>query len=106
MGIFCIGLHTAGPSYAASVVMLSLLGLSSRLFIVPLNAYLQQRSGSHEKGRIIATNNFYNTVGLLLASATLWSLHDTESGERARCRQGRLRGTIRPHFDRLNQSGH
>ena len=76
MGIFCIGLHSAGRSYVGSVVMLSLLGLASGLFIVPLNAYLQQRSESHEKGRIIATNNFYNTIGLLLASGTLWGLHD------------------------------
>ena len=76
MGIFCIGLHAAGASYAASVMMLSLLGLASGLFIVPLNAYLQQRSESREKGRIIATNNFYNTIGLLLASGTLWGLHD------------------------------
>jgi acyl-[acyl-carrier-protein]-phospholipid O-acyltransferase / long-chain-fatty-acid--[acyl-carrier-protein] ligase len=76
MGVFCIGLNSAGRSYAASVVILSLLGLASGLFIVPLNAYLQQRSESHEKGRIIATNNFYNTVGLLLASGTLWGLHD------------------------------
>ena len=49
--------------------MLALLGLASGLFIVPLNAYLQQRSESREKGRIIATNNFYNTLGMLLASA-------------------------------------
>src|SRR6185436_5539357 len=58
------------------VVMLALLGAASGLFIVPLNAFLQQRSESGEKGRMIATNNFYNTVGLLLASATLWGLHD------------------------------
>jgi hypothetical protein len=38
--------------------MLALLGLSSGLFIVPLNAYLQQRAEAHEKGRLIATNNF------------------------------------------------
>lgn len=76
MGIFCIGLHSAASSYTASVVMLSLLGLASGLFIVPLNAYLQQRSDSHEKGRIIATNNFYNTIGLLFASGVLWLLHD------------------------------
>ena len=50
--------------------------LSSGLFIVPLNAYLQQRAEAREKGRLIATNNFYNTVGLLLASATLWLMHD------------------------------
>ena len=41
--------------------MLALLGVASGLFFVPLNAYLQQRSESREKGRIIATNNFYNT---------------------------------------------
>jgi acyl-[acyl-carrier-protein]-phospholipid O-acyltransferase/long-chain-fatty-acid--[acyl-carrier-protein] ligase len=76
MGLFCVVLHAASGSYAFSVVMLSMLGIASGLFIVPLNAYLQQRSESHEKGRIIATNNFYNTVGLLLASATLWGLHD------------------------------
>jgi acyl-[acyl-carrier-protein]-phospholipid O-acyltransferase/long-chain-fatty-acid--[acyl-carrier-protein] ligase len=56
--------------------MLALLGAASGLFIVPLNAYLQQRAGVHEKGRLIATNNFYNTVGVLIASATLWLFHD------------------------------
>ena len=66
----------ASGSYAFSAVILSLLGIASGLFIVPLNAYLQQRSESHEKGRIIATNNFYNTIGMLLASGTLWVLHD------------------------------
>src|SRR5580704_11656542 len=75
MGIFCVALYASRGSYALSVISLSLLGLSSGLFIVPLNAYLQQRSESHEKGRIIATNNFYNTVGLLLASAALKGLH-------------------------------
>lgn len=76
MAVFSVLLYTARESYGWSVTMLALLGLSSGLFIVPLNAYLQQRAESHEKGRLIATNNFYNTVGLLLASATLWLLHD------------------------------
>jgi acyl-[acyl-carrier-protein]-phospholipid O-acyltransferase/long-chain-fatty-acid--[acyl-carrier-protein] ligase len=76
MGLFCIALGAASGSYAGSVAVLSLLGIASGLFIVPLNAYLQQRSERREKGRIIATNNFYNTIGLLLASATLWVLHD------------------------------
>jgi acyl-[acyl-carrier-protein]-phospholipid O-acyltransferase / long-chain-fatty-acid--[acyl-carrier-protein] ligase len=75
MGIFCVALYASRGSYTLSVISLSLLGLSSGLFIVPLNAYLQQRSENHEKGRIIATNNFYNTVGLVLASAALKGLH-------------------------------
>src|SRR5271154_1677799 len=76
MGIFCIALYASRGSYTLSVISLSMLGVASGLFIVPLNAYLQQRSESHEKGRIIATNNFYNTVGLLLASGALTGLHD------------------------------
>ncbi|HYL76012.1 MAG TPA: acyl-[ACP]--phospholipid O-acyltransferase [Bryobacteraceae bacterium] len=76
MGIFCIVLYMSRGSYTASVISLSLLGVTSGLFIVPLNAYLQQRSESHEKGRIIATNNFYNTIGLLLASGALTGMHD------------------------------
>ena len=76
MGVFSIALYLARGSYAASVVVLAMLGLASGIFIVPLNAYLQQRSENREKGRIIATNNFYNTVGILFASATLWILHD------------------------------
>ena len=75
MGLSCLAVYPV-RSFAGSIVALVLLGLSSGLFIVPLNAYLQQRSESGEKGRIIATNNFYNTLGLLLASATLTGLHD------------------------------
>jgi len=76
MGLSAIAVQAAVHSYAWSMVTLVLLGVSSGLFIVPLNAYLQQRSENQEKGRMIATNNFYNTLGLLLASAMLWGLHD------------------------------
>ena len=76
MGLCCVGLYAAKSSYGWSLAALSLLGLSSGLFIVPLNAFLQQRSEAGEKGRMIATNNFFNTVGLLVASGTLWTLHD------------------------------
>ncbi len=56
------------PSWTGVIVALALLGFSSGLFIVPLNAFLQQRSGDDEKGRLIATNNFLNMIGILLAS--------------------------------------
>jgi acyl-[acyl-carrier-protein]-phospholipid O-acyltransferase/long-chain-fatty-acid--[acyl-carrier-protein] ligase len=76
MGIFSIGMYAAHGSYGWSVAILTLLGLASGLFIVPLNAFLQQRSEQGETGRMIATNNFYNTLGLLLASGALWIMHD------------------------------
>ncbi len=76
MALFSVLLYAAKGSYGWAVAMLALLGASSGLFIVPLNAYMQQRAEAREKGRIIATNNFFNTIGLLLASATLWVMHD------------------------------
>jgi acyl-[acyl-carrier-protein]-phospholipid O-acyltransferase/long-chain-fatty-acid--[acyl-carrier-protein] ligase len=56
--------------------MLSMLGIAAGVFFVPLNAYLQQRSDSGEKGRIIATNNIYNTLGMLLATAVFYFCND------------------------------
>ncbi len=50
------------------------LGFSAGLFAVPLNAYLQQKAGREEKGQLIATNNFMNTIGILLAAAIHWLL--------------------------------
>jgi acyl-[acyl-carrier-protein]-phospholipid O-acyltransferase / long-chain-fatty-acid--[acyl-carrier-protein] ligase len=76
MGVFSLGLYAARGSYAASVVMLSLLGIAAGVFFVPLNAYLQQRSESGEKGRIIATNNIYNTLGMLLATAVFYACNE------------------------------
>jgi len=52
------------------------VGFSGGLFIVPLNAYLQERAGAHEKGRLLATNNFLNMIGVIAASGTLYLLHD------------------------------
>ena len=77
MGIFAAALAYSSGSFAAAAVMLGLLGFSTGLFIVPLNAYLQHRSGDEEKGRLIATNNFLNMAGAMLASAMVYWLHDS-----------------------------
>ncbi len=76
MGVFSMALHFSSKSYAWTAVWLGFLGLFSGLFIVPLNAYLQQRGEGKETGRLIATNNFFNTLGVMLASAVLWLAHD------------------------------
>ena len=60
------------PSYPQTAVAFVLLGFSAGLFAVPLNAFLQQRSGKEEKGQLIATNNFLNTVGMALAAGIHW----------------------------------
>jgi acyl-[acyl-carrier-protein]-phospholipid O-acyltransferase / long-chain-fatty-acid--[acyl-carrier-protein] ligase len=57
---------------AAAAVNLTMVGLFAGLFAVPLNALLQQKSGDQEKGRLMATNNFLNMLGVMLASGVLW----------------------------------
>ena len=63
-------------SFAASVVWLSLAGVAGGLFIVPLNAFLQEHAAPEEKGRLLATNNFLNMIGVVLASGALFLFHD------------------------------
>jgi acyl-[acyl-carrier-protein]-phospholipid O-acyltransferase / long-chain-fatty-acid--[acyl-carrier-protein] ligase len=74
MGLFSVALFFSPPSFGSSAASLVLMGFSAGFFAVPLNALLQQRSGREDKGRLIATNNVFNTIGVLLASALLWML--------------------------------
>jgi acyl-[acyl-carrier-protein]-phospholipid O-acyltransferase/long-chain-fatty-acid--[acyl-carrier-protein] ligase len=72
MGLFAILLSRSGHSFTLAAINLALVGFFGGLFAVPLNALLQQRSGDQEKGRLMATNNFLNTVGILLSAVALW----------------------------------
>ena len=74
MGICLALVALAAPSYPLTAAALVGLGFAAGLFAVPLNALLQQRAGREEKGQLIATNNFMNTIGIFLAAATHWIL--------------------------------
>ena len=74
MGAFSVLLFLSQPSFDLAAICLVLIGFAAGFFAVPLNALLQQRSGREDKGRLIATNNVFNTIGVLLASAMLWGL--------------------------------
>jgi acyl-[acyl-carrier-protein]-phospholipid O-acyltransferase/long-chain-fatty-acid--[acyl-carrier-protein] ligase len=76
LALFSLLLSLSGFSYLFLAAVLVLLGGAGGLFIVPLNAFLQQMSPPAEKGRLLATNNFYNMGGVLLASGVLWFLRD------------------------------
>jgi acyl-[acyl-carrier-protein]-phospholipid O-acyltransferase/long-chain-fatty-acid--[acyl-carrier-protein] ligase len=76
MGVCALLLALASPAYPSVAAALVGLGICGGLFIVPLNAFLQQKSGSTEKGRLIATSNFLGTCGILLACGTLWVCQD------------------------------
>lgn len=72
MGISALWLAFDGHSQTHALVALGFLGFFGGLFIVPLQALLQQKSDPALRGRIIASNNFVNVVGILLASGTAW----------------------------------
>lgn len=76
MGVFSILMSLVTFSYPLVILTLVILGFFGGLFMVPLNALLQHRSGGTEKGRMIATTNFVGTVGILFASVVLWLMRD------------------------------
>ncbi|MBI3605861.1 MAG: MFS transporter [Nitrospirae bacterium] len=76
MAFFSLILPFSGGFYFQFAFFLSLLGFSGGLFIVPFNTFLQLQSQPGERGRILATNNFFNMTGVLTASLFLWILND------------------------------
>jgi acyl-[acyl-carrier-protein]-phospholipid O-acyltransferase/long-chain-fatty-acid--[acyl-carrier-protein] ligase len=75
MGAACVGFSST-IVFSTACIWLVGVGFSAGLFAVPLNAYLQDRSERHERGRLLATNNFFNMLGVMAASGLLWLLHD------------------------------
>ena len=75
MGLGSLGLGVTAH-YGFAICFLVVIGFGGGLFAVPLNAYLQEAAGAAEKGRILATNNFFNMLGVIAASGVLWLLHD------------------------------
>jgi acyl-[acyl-carrier-protein]-phospholipid O-acyltransferase/long-chain-fatty-acid--[acyl-carrier-protein] ligase len=76
MGFFAFVLCFVRGSLAASAVAVAFLAVASGLFVVPQYAFMQQRAGAREKGRTIATNNFIQSLGMVLASVLLVVFHD------------------------------
>ena len=72
----CAIMVGSSHSVIAIGAWLAAVGFSGGLFIVPLNAYLQERAGTNEKGRLLATNNFMNMIGVIAASGALALMHD------------------------------
>ena len=75
MSLFTVATVAARHSFPLATASVVMMALSSGLFVVPLYAYVQQRSGRTEKGRVVAANNFYQTVGMLLASGLMALCH-------------------------------
>lgn len=75
MGVFTI-LVAATTNYEVALVALAAIGFGGGFMAVPLNAFLQEKPGADEKGRMLATNNLMNSVAMMLAYGMLWAMHD------------------------------
>ncbi|HUG92071.1 MAG TPA: MFS transporter, partial [Planctomycetaceae bacterium] len=60
--------HTVHPAEWPARWLLTGLGLSAGLFVVPLQVFLQKRPPRAQKGRMIGTMNLVNWIGILLAA--------------------------------------
>ncbi|QOL19604.1 MFS transporter [Candidatus Bodocaedibacter vickermanii] len=58
----------SGDSYIQTVIGLGITGFSAGLFIIPIYTFLHQRAKGNERGRIFATANYVDTLGMLIAS--------------------------------------
>lgn len=70
--LFSTALAFSYSSPSRTAALLLLLGLSGGFFVLPLTAFIQQRSPAKERGKFIAAGNVMAFTGVLLASAFLW----------------------------------
>lgn len=68
------GISFATTSVISLYILLGLCGFFAGLFIVPLNALLQELPAIDQKGRLIATNNFFNGAAMVFAVLFIGSL--------------------------------
>lgn len=66
----------AVPDLVPVSLALVLGGFMAGLFVLPLNAALQQRAAPEARGRILAANNLLNMVAAVGACGALWLFHD------------------------------
>ena len=75
MSLFAIDLLWAYHFKIRLLSDLFLLGISAGFYDIPLTALVQWRSPPGERGRILATINFFSFIAILAASGVLWMMH-------------------------------
>lgn len=73
---FSVLLYFAADSYGWTLALSFLLGIGAGFFIVPISAYLQEKSPPARRGRFIAASNFLSFTAMLAAPVAFWVLTD------------------------------
>ena len=74
MAVACVLLFVSRDSSIMSGIMLAMIGIGGGLFIVPLNAYLQERSPHGKLGAILAAGNQLTALGNVSVAGLFWLL--------------------------------
>ena len=79
LGAIGLTVSSAGLSFTAgmlipSIILVTIMGVSCGLFIVPIHAFIQFASPAKDRGKILAASGFLGWVGVLIASLTIYYL--------------------------------
>lgn len=74
LGVFGISLYFASHSLLFALIGHFFLGICGGIFIVPLDAFLQQRAGDQARGRVIGAANILTFLGVIFGSGVLYLL--------------------------------
>ncbi len=73
--LFTLDLYFSHGSLYRTLFDAFMLGMSSGIYVIPLNTLIQLRSPKTERGRILSTANFMSFIAILLASGFLWVMN-------------------------------
>ncbi len=69
LALCCIFMNIVPPTASALIPLVFFLGLSAGLYVVPLNAFIQQRAPRERRGEILACSNFLSFLGAAISAA-------------------------------------
>jgi len=74
MSLCCIAMGIIPAGIAPVLVVVFLTGISAGLYVVPLNAFIQQRAPRERRGEILACSNFLSFLGAAISAAAFVGL--------------------------------
>jgi acyl-[acyl-carrier-protein]-phospholipid O-acyltransferase/long-chain-fatty-acid--[acyl-carrier-protein] ligase len=74
LSLCCIAMGLIPETVVAVLIVVLLTGVSAGLYVVPLNAFIQQRAPRECRGQILACSNFLSFLGAAISAAAFIGL--------------------------------
>ena len=74
LSLCCLLLGMPGIGLVTVLALIFFIGISSGLFIVPLNAFIQYRAPADRRGEVLGAQNFLSFLGVAIAAALFFLL--------------------------------